>query len=91
MVQAWRAAPPSTAKRLLAMAAATPLQGAPVPDPAWQSQALLQAGPWLQQSAAGRRLREPVGERPGGNDARNAPGVQLLAEPAPDAFWLWAA
>lgn len=85
MVQAWRGAPPSTAKRLLAMAAASALRWVPNESGELLTQALSQAGPWLHQSPSGRRLRDASTYR--------APAVAGygVAEPDLDMVWLWAA
>lgn len=85
VVQAWRGAPPSTAKRLLAMAAASALRWTPTEPPELITQALTQAGAWLHQSPAGRRLRDAANYR-----VRSSP-VQGVAEPDLDTVWLWAA
>lgn len=85
VVQAWRGAPPSTAKRLLAMAAASALQGAPSEPPDLITQALAQAGPWLHQSPPGRSLRDAASYRV------RPTLVQGVAEPALETVWLWAA
>jgi hypothetical protein len=85
VVQAWRGAPPSTAKRLLAMAAASSLRWTPAEPPELITQALAQAGAWLHQSPAGRRLRESASYRV------HAGTVQGVAEPDLDTVWVWAA
>lgn len=85
LVQAWRGAPPSTAKRLLAMAAASSLRWTPSEPPELTTQALAQAGAWLHQSPTGRRLRDSASYRMRAGD------VQGVAEPDLDTVWLWAA
>lgn len=85
MVQAWRGAPPSTTKRLLAMAAASALRWTPTEPPDLITQALAQAGGWLHQSPTGRRLRDAASYRV------RASAVQGVAEPDLDTVWLWAA
>ncbi len=85
VVQAWRGAPPSTAKRLLAMAAASALRWTPAESADLIAQALDQAGAWLHQSPAGRRLRDAASYR-----VRSS-AVQGVAEPDLDTVWLWAA
>ncbi len=85
MVQAWRGAPPSTAKRLLAMAAASALRWTTADAPDLITQALAQSGAWLHQSPAGRRLRDAASYRV------RPIGVQGVAEPDLDTVWLWAA
>lgn len=85
MVQAWRGAPPSTTKRLLAMAAASALRWTPTEPADLITQALAQAGGWLHQSPTGRRLRDAASYR-----VRASVG-QGVAEPDLDTVWLWAA
>lgn len=85
VVQAWRGAPPSTAKRLLAMAAASALRWTPTESADLIVQALDQAGAWLHQSPPGRRLRDAASYR-----VRSS-AAQGVAEPDLDTVWLWAA
>lgn len=91
MVSAWRGAPPSTAKRLLAMAAASAARWLSTPQPEVCEQALLHAGAWLKLSPAGRRLRQVLGDRPGEATAARAGASQSVGESDADAFWVWAA
>lgn len=89
VVQAWRGAPPSTAKHLLAMAAASALRWAPSESTDLIAQALQQAGAWLHRSPAGRRLRESASYRV--RPVVDHGDVQGVAEPDLDTVWLWAA
>lgn len=91
MVSAWRGAPPSTAKRLLAMAAASASRWLTSPPPEVGEQALAHAGAWLKLSPAGRRLREAMGSPPSAKSARAAAPAHATGESEPDPFWIWAA
>lgn len=89
MVQAWRGAPTSTAKRLLAMASASALRWTPTDSPELFNQALNQAGPWLHQSSAGRLLREAASHRIAVSSL--APAAVAEGGADADSLWLWAA
>ncbi|MBX3611399.1 MAG: transcriptional regulator [Hydrogenophaga sp.] len=88
IVRAWQLAPPSTSKRLLAMAAATALQwGMPDTTHEW-NQAMGQAGDWIERTRNGRRLRQPITQSAG---PTQLPGDALVvAEEEPSTFWLWS-
>ncbi len=91
MVRAWQTAPPSTTKRLLAMAALTtwPPVGAPTGQDL--AQATLQCGAWLDRTPAGRRLRQQLATPAHMLVVSHRQGDQQVSDSGGEPYWLWAA
>lgn len=91
MVRAWQTAPPSTTKRLLAMAALTtwPPMGAPTSQDL--AQATVQCGAWLDRTPAGHRLRQQLASDAPVTVDSLRPADQAVSDSAGERYWLWAA
>jgi len=89
ILRAWQTAPSSSAKRQLAMAAATAMLMRRPPSAQAIDQALSQAGAWLLRTSNGQRLNQ-LHRRPQDVPAGLSSEPYRVAEPEAELGWLWA-